>query len=71
MTLHFMNDVDDIGNYVIIASLKIKPIGKLIHRMSGLRLLIPSLPAEPRNSLSFLKVSKGAKVRNRYIKYHT
>ena len=45
MTLHFLNDINTkIDYYVIIASLKSEPIGKLITRMPGSRLLIPSLP---------------------------
>ena len=68
----FFNDVDDVAwrcidakidNYV---SLKIEPIGKLLNRTLGLRLLISSLPgsalktheasAEPRDLTSVLKV---------------
>ena len=47
MTLHFLNDVANdtestqkIDNYVIIASMKSKTMGKLIKRIPGLRLLI-------------------------------
>ena len=40
MTLHFLNDVSNVlnGNYVIIASLKNEPMGKLIKRMPDLGL---------------------------------
>ena len=44
MTLHFMNDIAKIENYVIIASLKSEIMGKLINRIPGSRLLISSLP---------------------------
>ena len=50
MMLHFLNDVANdaestkIENYVIIASLKSKTMGKLINRIPGSRLLISSLP---------------------------
>ena len=48
MTLHFLNDVANDAEstqiYVIIASLKRKTMGKLINRIPGSRLLIPSLP---------------------------
>ena len=54
-----MTSMSYIVNYVIIATFKSKTIGKLIHRMPGLRLLISSLPAEPRNSTSFLKAMPG------------
>ena len=44
MTLHFLNDVandaESTQNYVIIACLKSKAMGKLINRMPGSRLLI-------------------------------
>ena len=49
MTLHFLNDVANdaesiqIENYVIIASLKSGTMGKLINRIPGSCLLIPSL----------------------------
>ena len=48
MTLHFLNDVgneaeSEIGNYVIINSLKSETMGKLINRIPGSRLLISSL----------------------------
>ena len=33
-----------IENYIIMASLKSETMGKLINRIPGLRLLIPSLP---------------------------
>ena len=54
-----MTSMTYIGYYVIIARLKSKTIGKLIHRMPDLRLLISSLPAEPRNSTNFLKALPG------------
>ena len=38
------NQRKKIENYVIIASLKNKTMGKSINRISGSRLLIPSLP---------------------------
>ena len=46
MTLHFLNDVanTNIENYVIIASLKNKSVGKLTNIIPGLRLFISSLP---------------------------
>ena len=46
MMLHFLNDVANtkIENYIIIASLKSETMGKLINRIPGSRLLIPSLP---------------------------
>ena len=44
MTLHLMNDITKIENYVIIASLKSEIMGKLIKRIPGSRLLISSLP---------------------------
>ena len=51
MTLHFLNDITNdtestqkIENYVIIASLKSKTMGKVINRIPGSCLLISSLP---------------------------
>ena len=50
MTFHFLsdlaNDVEStqIENYIIIASLMSATMGKLINRITGLRLLISSLP---------------------------
>ena len=50
MTLHFLNGVANdaestkIENYVIVASMKSETMGKLINRISGLHLLISSLP---------------------------
>ena len=51
MTLHFLNDVANdaetntkIENYVKFASLKSETMGKLINRILGSSLLIPSLP---------------------------
>ena len=49
MTLHFLNDVANDAEstpkeYIIIASLKRETKGKLINRIPGSRLLIPSLP---------------------------
>ena len=35
-----------IDNYVIMASLKSEPMGKLINRIPGLRLLIPNIESE-------------------------
>ena len=43
MTLHFLNDVAKIKNYVITTSLKSETMGKLINRIPGSRLLISSL----------------------------
>ena len=48
MTLHFLNDV---ANYVIIASLKSKTMDKRINRIPGSRLLISSLPRSALNTL--------------------
>ena len=47
MTLHLLNEVTNehkIENYVIIASLKSKTMGKLINRIPGLCPMISSLP---------------------------
>ena len=47
MALHFLNDVESQHkhlNCVIIASLKSETMGKLINRITGSCLLIPSLP---------------------------
>ena len=51
MTVHFLNDVANdakstqkIDHYVIFTSLKIDQHGKPIYRISGLRLLMSSLP---------------------------
>ena len=51
MTLYLLNDVANDAessqkneSYVIIASLRGEPIGKLINRIPGSRLLISSLP---------------------------
>ena len=47
MKLHILNDIAnnvEWTQYVIIASLKSEPMGKLINRIPGLRLLISSLP---------------------------
>ena len=54
MTLHFLNDVANdrkIENYVIIASLESETMGKLINRIPGSRLLIPSLPGKALRTL--------------------
>ena len=75
MTLHFLNevvnDVDTkIDNYFIIASLKSEPTCKLINRITGLCLLISSLPGsasrmhvellgKPRDSTGILKALPG------------
>ena len=50
MVLHFLNDVTNDTesaqkSYIIITSLKSEPVGKLINRIPGLRLLISSLPS--------------------------
>ena len=72
MTLYFLNDVanganqNKSNNYVIIASLKSEPMGLLINRIPGSRLLITSFPGlalrthveslgKPRDSTSVLK----------------
>ena len=73
--LHFLNEfVNDIKTdtkiykYVIIASLDSETSCKLINRISGLHLLISSLPglALRKHVKSLDKVSKGEKIRNRY-----
>ena len=58
MTLHFLNDVvndtestQKSKNYVIIASLNSKTMGKLINRIPGSRLLISSLPGSALRTL--------------------
>ena len=57
-----------IETYVIIASLKSETIVELITRIPGSRLLISSLSGSvSRMHVGLLgKVSKGAKIRNRY-----
>ena len=66
-----------IDNYVVITSVKSKPMGKLINRISDFLLLISSLPGsasrrhveqlgKSRDSTSILKVRKMAKIRNQY-----
>ena len=47
MTLQFLNDVSNVlnGNYVIIASLKSEPMGKLIKRKPDLGLDINWKPS--------------------------
>ena len=69
--LHFLNKIKTkIDNYVIIASLKSEPMGKLITRMPGSRLLMSSLPCaasrmhvkslyKPCDSTSVLKALPG------------
>ena len=58
MTLHFLNDVvndteskQKSKNYVIIASLNSKTMGKLINRIPGSLLLISSLPGSALRTL--------------------
>ena len=75
-TLNLFKDIDDveiivnINNYIIVAILKSGSIGKLINRISGLCLLISSLPGsasrmhvesfgKPRDSTSVLETLPG------------
>ena len=69
-------------NYVIIASLRSESTGKLINRISDLRLLVSSLPGsdsrthveslgKPRDSTSILKALSGKLDINRHSPWYS